>query len=111
LNTNETLAIPSFLYSSCSRHRASSSQGFNGEVEEPHRPQPVVQGPQERYQEAEEAQARLHQRDGPEVLEEPEVREEAQQEERRGRIRARGIEKRWNRWGLVSIYLNRISRR
>lgn len=53
----------------------------NGEVKEPHCAQPVLQGSQKWHQEAPQAPPHLHQRDGSEVSEEPEVLEEAQQEE------------------------------
>ena len=52
----------------------------DGQVEEPHGAQPVVQGAQERHQEAQAPAPGLHQGDGPEVPEEPEVLKEAQRQ-------------------------------
>nr|GMD84709.1 hypothetical protein Iba_chr14aCG17300 [Ipomoea batatas] len=63
---------------------AIDSRSRNGEVEEPHSSQPVLQGPQKWHQEAQKAPPYLHQRDGSQVLEEPEVCQKAQQQEWRG---------------------------
>ncbi|KAI4324161.1 hypothetical protein L6164_023721 [Bauhinia variegata] len=45
----------------------------DGQVEEPHSAQPVLQGSQEWHQETKEAPPHFHQRDGSQVSEEPEV--------------------------------------
>jgi len=52
----------------------------DGQVEEPHGAQPIVQGAQERHQEAQAPPPDLHQGDGPQVPEEPEVLKEEQQQ-------------------------------
>ncbi|WMV31333.1 hypothetical protein MTR67_024718 [Solanum verrucosum] len=49
------------------------SKTKNGQVEESYRTQSVVQGSQEWNQEAKESPSQLHQRDGSQVLEEPET--------------------------------------
>ncbi|KAL9325615.1 hypothetical protein ACSQ67_006260 [Phaseolus vulgaris] len=69
-------------HSSCDKQRfcsaenpsaTGSSRLGDGKVEEPHRSQPVLQGPQEWHQKAKEASPHFHQRDGSQVFEEPEM--------------------------------------
>ncbi|KAK4798260.1 hypothetical protein SAY86_030586 [Trapa natans] len=63
--------------------RRRTARFRDGEVEESHGPQPVLQGSQEWHQEASEAPPHINQGNGPEVLEEPKVCQEAQQPEER----------------------------
>ncbi|BBG93097.1 Ribosomal L29e protein family [Prunus dulcis] len=77
----------------------------DGQVEEPHRSQPVPQGSQERHQEASEASPHFNQRDGPQVPAEPKVRQEAQQHQERishrGRIEWERTSNHGSFWVLV----------
>merc|ERR1712216_513431 len=61
--------------------------GRDGQVAQPYGAQPVVQGVQERHQAAAATEVRLVERDGPEVPEEPQVRQEAQQDDQVGAAR------------------------